>query len=277
MVTINGEPFGVEKFPNRETVYKAVTLNEKYNIIQFNWESNEDIVHLMMAVEYLKDKVSRGHIELRMPYVPYSAMDREIGDQLYTCKYFSNIVKKLGVSSVKIYDPHSEKATDLGVTTVMDLQPIINKVLKDAKPDFIYLPDKGAYDRYTGTVNFHEIKVFHGYKHRDLANKGKLSPEMQVDLCGISPDDLKGSRVLIVDDICRKGGTAYYAALNLHNLGVAEVYLYITHCEDVIEQGNILKDDEIKKVYTTDSEYAIRSVANRHSKVEIIPTPWNRS
>lgn len=67
--------------------------------------------------------------------------------------------------------------------------------------------------------------------------------------------------VLIVDDICRKGGTAYYSSKNLHSLGVAGVYLYITHCEDVIEQGEILKNDTIKGVYTTDSEFQVAGVA----------------
>ena len=97
---------------------------------------------------------------------------------------------------------------------------------------------------------------------------------MQVDFCGLKPDDIKGANVLIVDDICRKGGTAYYAAKNLHSLGVAEVYLYITHCEDVIEQGNILKDDNIKEVYTTDSEFPIGNVAAQHDKLKVIPLTW---
>lgn len=274
MLTINGKPFGNKHFPNRESIYEAVELKEAFNIIQLNWENNEDIVHLMMAVQYIKDKAPSSYIELRMPYIPYSAMDREIGDQLDSCKYFSNIISSLGVSSVHVYDPHSRKATNLGVTIEMSIQNIVDQVIEDAKPDFIYLPDKGAYDRYSETLDFHGISMFHGYKHRDLANKGKLSPEMQVDFCGIKPDDIKGANVLIVDDICRKGGTAYYAAKNLHSLGVAEVYLYITHCEDVIEQGNILKDDNIKEVYTTDSEFPIGDVAARHDKLKVIPLTW---
>lgn len=274
MVTINGTPFGVEHFPNRENIYKAVNLNDGFNLIQLNWDNNEDIVHLMMAVEYIRDKAPHSYIELHMPYIPYSAMDREIGDQLDSCKYFSNIISSLKLSSVHVYDPHSSKATLLGMTIEMDLQPIIDKVINEAKPDFIYLPDKGAYDRYTGLIDFHNIPVFHGYKHRDLADKGKLSPEMQVDLCGIKPGELKDSEVLIVDDICRKGGTAYYAAKTLRELGVAEVYLYITHCEDVIEHGNILKDNTINGVFTTDSEYRVSEVASRNNKLKVIPLSW---
>lgn len=274
MLTINGKPFGNKHFPNRESVYEAVELNERFNVIQLNWDTNEDIVHLMMAVQYIKDKEPHSYIELRMPYIPYSAMDREIGDQLDSCKYFSNIVSGLGVSSVHVYDPHSRKATNLGMTIEMNIQPIVDEVIEEVKPDLIYLPDKGAYDRYNEFVDFHGIPMFHGYKHRDLADKGKLSPEMQVDFCGLKPDDIKGKRVLIVDDICRKGGTAYYAAKNLHSLGVAEVYLYITHCEDVIEQGEILKNDTIKGVYTTDSEFQVAGVAARHTKMKIIPLIW---
>ena len=39
----------------------------------------------------------------------------------------------------------------------------------------------------------------------------------------------------------------------LKELGASDVRLYITHCEDNIKNGEILKTDVISKVYTTDS------------------------
>ena len=40
---------------------------------------------------------------------------------------------------------------------------------------------------------------------------------------------IDGSRVLIVDDLCSRGGTFYHSAKKLKELGAKEIYLYISH------------------------------------------------
>ena len=45
------------------------------------------------------------------------------------------------------------------------------------------------------------------------------------------------------------------AAQELKRLGVRNIYLYITHCENNIFNGEILNSDLIKYVYTTNSIY----------------------
>ena len=42
-------------------------------------------------------------------------------------------------------------------------------------------------------------------------------------------------------------------AEKLKEIGAKDIYLVVTHCEDTIFDGDILKTDLIKKVYTTDS------------------------
>ena len=75
---------------------------------------------------------------------------------------------------------------------------------------------------------------------------------------------IPGSIVLIVDDICSKGGTFYYSAKELKELGAKEVYLYISHCENSIFEGELLTGDWVDKVFTTDSIFA-----GEHEKVEV--------
>ena len=65
--------------------------------------------------------------------------------------------------------------------------------------------------------------------------------------------DVSGKNVLIIDDICSKGFTFYYAGQQLREHGATDVRLYITHCEDNIKNEELLKTDVISKVYTTDS------------------------
>lgn len=74
-----------------------------------------------------------------------------------------------------------------------------------------------------------------------------------LDLSG-EIDQLPGKDILIVDDICSRGGTFYYSAKKLKEAGVGKIYLYITHCENTIYEGELLKNNGlIEKIYTTDT------------------------
>ena len=76
---------------------------------------------------------------------------------------------------------------------------------------------------------------------------------------------ISNSNILIVDDICSKGGTFYHSANKLKELGAKNIYLFVTHCENTILEGNLLNGDLIKKVYTTDSLFN-----KEHEKIGIL-------
>jgi ribose-phosphate pyrophosphokinase len=92
------------------------------------------------------------------------------------------------------------------------------------------------------------LPIAFGIKNRDW----KTGEILGLDVVGADVNDKK---VLIVDDICSKGFTFYYSAEKLRDLGASDVRLYITHCEDNIQNGRLLDEDVdvISKVYTTDS------------------------
>ena len=69
----------------------------------------------------------------------------------------------------------------------------------------------------------------------------------------------------IIDDICSRGGTFYHSAKKLKEHGANDIYLYVSHCENTILEGDLLKGDLIKRVYTTDSIF-IKS----HEKIEVL-------
>ena len=90
------------------------------------------------------------------------------------------------------------------------------------------------------------LPIAFGIKNRDW----KTGEILGLDVVGA---DVKDKKVLIVDDICSKGFTFYFAGQKLRDLGASDVRLFISHCEDNIQNGEILKTDVISKVYTTDS------------------------
>ena len=78
-------------------------------------------------------------------------------------------------------------------------------------------------------------------------------------------ESVKGRNILIVDDICSRGGTFFYAAKALKELGAKKIYLYVTHCEKTILEGELLTSGLIEKVFTTNSICTVE-----HEKVEVI-------
>jgi ribose-phosphate pyrophosphokinase len=76
--------------------------------------------------------------------------------------------------------------------------------------------------------------------------------------------DLKDRTVLIVDDICSRGGTFIHSAKKLKELGAAKIYLYVTHCENTVLEGDLLKDDLVEHIFTTDSIFR-----KSHEKIEV--------
>lgn len=76
---------------------------------------------------------------------------------------------------------------------------------------------------------------------------------------------IKGKNVLIVDDICSKGGTFYHSAKALKAAGANDVYLYVTHCENTIFKGELINSDLIKHIYTTRSVFTLA-----HEKITVL-------
>jgi ribose-phosphate pyrophosphokinase len=120
----------------------------------------------------------------------------------------------------------------------------------------VFYPDEGAMKRYSGAF---PIPYAFGVKKRDWVTGQIQGLDAMGDVEGI-----KGKRVLIIDDICSKGGTFYHSAKKLRELGASEVYLYVTHCENTIFEGELLKTDLIDKIYTTNSIFT-----KEHEKIEV--------
>jgi ribose-phosphate pyrophosphokinase len=259
MVRINGVKFKDDEFHNGEVIFEKVDIvNEDFNIIEMNFKDNKDITAVLFARQWLKDKCPNAKCDLVMKYCPYERMDREINAQLFSMKYFAEILAKFEFNSVSILDPHSEVCVDLlneqGLNVqILDLESYVYKVIEDFKPDFIFYPDKGASKKYPLVLNNIKIPYFYGAKTRDLANKGRIKDYELVDT-----PILEDKKVLIIDDICCLGGTAYSAAQLMKEQGAKEVAFYISHCENGVFAGNLLKVDEsgnyvVDKIYTADT------------------------
>ena len=233
------------------------------------YDNDEELFQVIAITKHLQAKGFE--VNLRMPYIPNARMDRvKSANEVFTLKYFAHVINWLGFKNVYVANPHSTVSEALFDRLTVDFDCVTEDVGNilygngDATrfaADVIYFPDEGACKRYSELLSFLNLPFAFGIKKRDWKT-GKI---MGLDVIS-NGIDLTRKKILVVDDISSKGTTFVKSAEKLKQLGCEDVCLYITHCENTIFDGEILKDNNlITRVYTTNS--IIRRV---HEKIEII-------
>ena len=253
MIKVNDTEIMVGHFPDGTQSIEFSDAQPYYSTNEVEWfyDSDEEVFTLMCVVDMIRRISKNSRIDLWIPYLPNARMDRiKEEKQNFSLKVFANFINSLNFDRVMTYNVHSNVSVAL-IDKVVNIDPIfdVDAVISDYKPDVIYFPDEGACKRYVDLDSVKEsgLPVIFGIKKRDFAT-GKI-----LGLDVISDTDLTGKKVLIVDDICSAGGTFKFSAMKLKELGASDVALYISHCEDNIQNGDLLKTDLVSKIYTTDS------------------------
>lgn len=261
MLSVNGIKIYVNHFPDHTQSWKFDLVDSSAITIDWKYDNDEELVTLIYLKKHL-DSIIVGNvaINLFMPYIPNARMDRvKDTKDVFTLKYFAEVINSLNFNKVIVLDPHSYVAEAL-IDRLIIFTPkdYICDVIDEIHPDYLFFPDEGAMKRYA-PLGFN-LRYGFGVKDRDWTSGSILS----LDIFGL-PSDLSGKSILIVDDICSKGGTFYHSAKALKERGAGDIYLYVTHCENTIADGELLKTDLIEKIFTTDSIYRLK-----HEKVQVI-------
>lgn len=256
MLRINKNNVHVNKFPDgtlllKQHISEDCCQNEKERKATITWlfENNEELVTLIYLAGHLR---AHGVTELSldMPYIPNARQDRvKSAEDIFTLKYFAEVINWLNFDSVTVLDPHSPVSEALiNKIKVRTPETFIRKAIDrigSAEELTIFYPDEGACKRYSGMF---QMPYAFGIKDRDW----KTGEIKGLDVSGMT-DCICGKNVLIIDDISSKGGTFYFSAKKLKELGAKEIYLYISHCENTILEGDVLTSGLIEKVFTTNS------------------------
>ncbi|AZV56493.1 ribose-phosphate pyrophosphokinase [Clostridium sp. AWRP] len=262
MIYFNGDKVEFKKFPNGESMVHSENLNLRTGIneIKVKFENDEDITHLIFLKSHLDELKAK--CNLMLPYMPYSRMDRTEGIMIFTLKHLCKLINSLNFESVTIYEPHSDVATALldRVKVVNMSKILVEGLLKElsSEEEEIYLvyPDAGAAKRYGKDINY--AKILTANKERDF----KTGFIKKLEINGSVKS--KNFKAIIVDDLCSKGGTFVLTASKLKKMGADEIYLVVTHLEDTVFQGELLKNDLIKAIYTTNS-----ILSKEHEKIKV--------
>ena len=259
MIKLNGQVVEFGHFPDGTTLMKQKISHNVYLGAKIEWffENNEELVTLIYLTKHLRENGVKD-IYLNLPYILNARQDRTKNpEDVFTLKYFADIINYLNFNSVQVMDAHSNVSIAL-IDRVIPCEPkaYIDRTIQSCNPNMLFFPDEGAMKRYSSMA---EMEYAFGIKKRDWAT-GQIQG---LDVAGCV-DQIKGSAILIIDDICSRGGTFYHSAKKLKELGAKEIYLYITHCENTILEGELLTSGLIEKVYTTNSIFT-----KEHEKIEV--------
>lgn len=275
MIKVGTELITTDHFPDGTPLIKFNTIGLGQKVfIDWFYENNEEMVTLMFVTRHLQSHNKRD-ITLFMPYIPNARQDRvKMNEDVFTLKYFAEFINSLNFAKVVVIDPHSSVSEAL-FDNIEVLSPgkYIDKALVDIYTQtnneslMAFYPDEGAMKRYAlGSP----MKYAFGIKRRNWGN-GKI---VGLDVAG-DVDAIKGKNIIIIDDISSRGGTFYHSAKKLKELGANKIYLYVTHCEKTILEGEVFSSGLIEKVYTTNSIFfnEAQSLAENNGvadKIEVI-------
>jgi len=287
MIKVGDYKIEVKHFPDgtqclMDIDFNKIAINPSYASITWNYESDEELVTLIYLVNYIRSKAPKYPIYLFMPYIPNARMDRTKNpSEVFTLKYFANIINGLHFDCVSVLDPHSDVSVAL-LNNVMVINPDDyiaktiqqikdNNHIEDDKEIVIYFPDAGAYKRYKDIECLKPYEKIYGQKVRDW-NTGKITGLTIVDKDNnIIHGSFENNYVLMIDDIISYGGTMYYSAVKINEFNPKKIYTYATHVEPKsfwnIEKGTFRKamgftnedgsenEQIVEKLYTTNSIY----------------------
>lgn len=252
MIKVGNVEIKQGQFPDGTLLMKFDPNGDEFDtrgniIVEWYYENDAELFSLICVKRHLDRVYSYSDVVLEMPYIPHARMDRVKSDEdVFTLKYFCEVINSLGFKIVHVRDAHSNVSLAL-LNNVVDegVENYIHKATIASKADALFFPDEGAMKRYSDKS---EKPYAFGMKKRDWET-GKI---LGLDI--IHPENVEGKNVLIVDDICSRGGTFFHAAKALKTAGAKSVSLYVTHCEKTIILGEMASTDGlVDHVYTTQS------------------------
>lgn len=257
MIKINNVIIEKNKFPDNTQLIKFPSGHFDETItITWNYEDDAELFTLICLKRHI-DEHFRVKVNLVLPYIVNARMDRvKNPEDVFTLKYFCEVINSLQFDRVYVLDAHSNVSLALlNNVYQLEVMPHIDTALDqvDCGRTCIFYPDEGAMKRYSGMIPY---PYAFGIKRRNWET-GVIEG---LDI--MNKEAIKDKDVLIIDDICSKGGTFYYSAKALKEAGAANIYLYVSHLEETVFEGDLWKsmtssDPLIKTIYTADPLFVL--------------------
>jgi len=238
VIKLNNREVYFGEFPNKEMNLPLEALEIKENnSIFMAYEDDSDFMKLAMLKGAIDD--FSGEASLYLTYMPYSRMDRPNGHYSVSLKAACNLINAMNFITVEVREPHSQVTLDLLNNSFPDnwSYAMMERVIGEGNFESIFFPDMGAKTRYN---YLGKLPTAYGKKGRDFLT-GKIT--------GLAVSGEVSENVLIVDDLCSRGGTFVEAAKILRGKGAKRIGLLVAYCEHNVYNGEIF--DHVDMIYTS--------------------------
>ena len=252
----------ISSFPDSETNFAETNFAEtnlKFDLIDDDevliyWPLergciNSQIFNLLLVINSLRDI----NVSVFLPYLPYCRQDKSSIGFLPLGLSFIEILKKCGVSKIFSVQIHNPKF----FPDVIDIDcsefwanHLRGQDIVLASPDF------GGIERVNKIAKLLNVPAV--YIEKERSDTGKTR---SVKLHG----DVKGRKVVLIDDILDTANTAVNACNMLLDNGALEVTGCFVHGIFSLNADKLISESKFKKVYVTDTFSPIRI-----DKVEVL-------
>lgn len=209
-------------FPDGEcyTRIDAEKLDDDVVIVQTT-SPDSKLIELLLLQDAVR-RLGAKSITLVIPYFGYARQDRVFKPgEPESAKVMCNHLN-MGCDRVITIDIHKEAVLEHFSCPHVDLKAasVIADYFKDSKIDLVLSPDIGAAGRAKDVGERLGVEYDHLEKTRLSGTDVRIAP---------AKADVKGKKVLIVDDMISTGGTIIAAAYALREAGAAGISVACTH------------------------------------------------
>ncbi len=256
------------RFADREIfvqVNESVRGTDVFIIQPTSNPANENLMELLILLDTLK-RASVKSTTAVITYYGYGRQDRKAQPRTpITAKLEADLLTVAGAPRILLLDVHALQIQGYFNIPVDHLfaTPVIFDHFKNNKEEFVVVsPDAGGVERARFFARLLGANMAIIDKRRNEKNKSTV---MNI----IGEDQIKGSNLIIIDDMIDTAGTLCSAANILAEKGAKSIYACATHGIFSGEAIKRINDSALTKVVVTDSIYFDKE-KNDSSKIEIL-------
>lgn len=250
VTSVQAGRFAVSRYANQElhaNIEDSVS-GEHCLILGTIAPPDECLLSVLLLAQTLK-KEGAHKITAVLPYLAYSRQDKEKPGESLGTAWVGALLKSSGIDEVLTVDVHSERDKQLFPIPLTSLST--NKLFADALRNnglldaTIVAPDNGAIGRCEAVNRAAGISVGETpYFEKKRTDQG---------ITHYGPIGRVGKKVLIIDDMIDTGGTLVSACEKLSAVGVAEIYILVTHGLFTGSSWPQLWSLGVKRIFCTDT------------------------
>ena len=205
---------------NFVSIFETVRGSDVFVVQSTSSPVNDNLMELLIMIDALR-RASAGRITAVIPYFGYARQDRKTKPRdPISAKLVANLITTAGADRVLTMDLHANQIQgffDIPVDNLLGSPVFVdyfNRKFKDSKEDtMVVSPDVGSVARARAFAQKLNMPLAIVDKRRQKANSSEV-----MNIIG----DVRGKRVILLDDMVDTGGSLCHAAKALVDIGGAK-------------------------------------------------------